>query len=167
MWIYIIAIALCATFGRMGGAKGYDKLWRRLGCTFIISSMLLLHSNMSILQWAISSALIGWGCWSYFGWINYIVLFFWKYIMVEREYWWNFFAGALLIQSAILIGSFSAESLCTAFVFALSAAFGKVWIDNDEDGWKRILFWHVREDVLSELYFWGLMCLGMIVNVKF
>ena len=155
MWVYILACIACGILWRMGGADGYDKLWRRIGCSFIIFAMLLIHSNMNLLESVISLAMIVWGCWSYFGWLN-----FWT----SREYWYNFFAGAILIQSSILIESFSLENLCTAFVFALLGAFGKVWIDKDEDGYKTILFWRVREDVLSEWYFGAVMCAGIIIN---
>ena len=161
--LYAVACALSATFWRMGGAAGHSKLWRRIGCTFILFAILLIHSNMSLTQSLISLAMIAWGCWSYFGWIN-----FWT----SKEYWYNFLVGALLIQCSILIESFSSENLATAFVFALLGALGKVWIDKDVDGWKQI-FWgeggifsilKVRKDVLSECYFGLIMCAGVIVN---
>lgn len=155
MFIYIIACILCGVLWRMGGSDDYEKPWRRLGCTFILFSMLLINSNMNFIESAISFTMIAWGCWSYFGWINY---------WTSKEYWYNFFAGAILIQSSILIESFSLENACTAFVFALLGAFGKVWIDKDVDGYKTILFWRVREDVLGEFYFGAVMCLGVIVN---
>jgi len=162
---YIVPGVLNSVFWRMGGADGYDKLWRRIGCTFVISSMLLIHSNMNLLEWAITTVMIGWGCWSYFAWLNHIVALWWRGIEHKREYWWNFLASGLLIQGSILVESFSLESLATAFVFALLGAFGKVWIDKDEDGWKTIMFWKVREDVLSELYYGLIMFIGVVVNI--
>ena len=157
--IYFVICTVCGILWRMGGAEGYDKLWRRIGCAIIMFSCLLINSNMQWLQMLITYALISWGCFSYFGWINFIVSL-WDDIEIGREYWFNFFAEGLVIQSVVYFISPSLLHAVVGILGALVGSLGKVWIDKDKDG--RILWW--RKDVLSEWYYGSVMCAFIIIN---
>ena len=45
----IILAIICATLGRMGGAKGYNKLWRRVGCMLCFTIWLIFFYKISLL----------------------------------------------------------------------------------------------------------------------
>lgn len=164
--IYAIICITCGIFWRMGGAEGYDKLWRRIGCAIMMFSCLLINSNMQRQQMLITYAIITWGCCSYFGWINKVLAWLidiesWFELEIEREYWWNFFAEALVIQSVVYFVSPSFKHAVVAILASLMASLGKVWIDKDKDG--NILLW--RKDVISEWFFGSMMCFGIVINV--
>jgi hypothetical protein len=124
----------------------------------------LFIGSVNPFQTAIISAMLLWGCVSYFGWINYIVEKF-EEIELEREYWWNFFAENLMIQSSALIVNFNVFSVVLAVVFAGISAFGKVWIDSDSDGYLDVLGFDVREDVASEWWHGFSNCILLAVNI--
>jgi len=138
----------------MGGAAGYDKLWRRLGSSACIFLPMILCHNPLMYAHLFALAFVLWGSWSYFGWLT---------PGDPKERWFNFFAAALVTQTSLLWIFFTWPRLIAAIIFALAGSLGKSWIDADQDG--RILWW--REDVLGELYYGFAMCFFVIINLNF
>ena len=155
--ILAILVIFTGILWRMGGSDKYDKLWRRIGCTAVMSGYLILNSSVELLQAVIILGMIAWGAWSYFGWMNYIVRIWYKSIEMKREYWWNFLAEGLVIQESILVVSPSIENGVTGALCATVGALGKVWIDKLGVKWQA---------VASELYFGSVMLAGIIINVN-
>lgn len=144
-------VILSSIFWRLGGAAGYDKLWRRLGSTICMLGVLWPTSLLQLM----SLPLLLWGCSSYFGWIN-------KFIDVEdkdREYWWNFWAENMVIQSSVLFFVRSFENIIFVVMGALVIALIKVWID---EAWPK--GWRPRQDVLSEIWHGGANAASILVN---
>lgn len=148
----ILLCIACGALWRIGGC--INKLWRRVGCTALLSGFLILHSDMNFIQIVISIGMIGWGCWSYFAWLN---------PWTSDEKWYNFFAGACLIQLSILVSSYSIENAVVGLLAAITGALGKVWIDKQD--W--LDFIPEFKAGISEAYFGIVMMSGMIINVYF
>lgn len=141
---------------RMGGADGYNKLYRRLGCTICC---LAYPAYAFGLVWPLAGliGLVLWGSISYFGWINNLLPIKEK----DSEYWWNFFAENLTLQSGALFYVCSVNHIIFAVIAALLSALGKVLIDADEDA--KVLCWN--EAVLSEWWHGFSNCLFLLINI--
>jgi len=166
--IYIFLIILCIASGiffRMGGAEGYDKLWRRIGSSLcMIIPIPILYHTVEFHWFLFSIGLIVWGCTSYFGWVNYIVRLF-ADLEMEREYWWNFMCENICIQCAVLPYKNTPMNIMFAIGWGTLVAFIKVWIDDDKDGIIHVLWWKFRKDVWSEIMHGSLNAVGIIVNL--
>lgn len=144
--INTVLVILCAIFWRMGGAAGYNKLWRRIGSTVCMGVILW----PTLLFHLLSLPLLLWGCSSYFGWIN-------RFIDVqdkEREYWWNFWAQNFVIQSTVLFFDHSIENIIFVICSSLFIAIVKVWTDNNM----------TKADVKSELWHGGANAAALWIN---
>lgn len=138
--IWLLPI-LSAIFWRMGGAAGYDKLWRRIGSSLCILMPLFLIP-ISLLH-IVAVAMVLWGSWSYFGWLTPGDI---------KERWFNYLAAACMTQgAAVALGC----SWWIALIFAFLSAIGKVLIDNSN---------LKSKDVISELFYGFFICLGVVVN---
>jgi hypothetical protein len=130
----------------MGGAAGYDKLWRRLGssaCIFL--PMVLCHNPLSYMH-LIALGMVLWGSWSYFGWLT---------PGNDEEQWFNFLVAALITQFAFVVLYPSWGRVIIAGLFAFAGTFGKVGIDNTPIP---------RRDIISELYYGFAMSLGTVIS---
>lgn len=159
--LLLLLYFLCGLLWRMGGSDAYDKLWRRIGCSLYMLCGTILINKIFTYFYFCSFILLLWGCWSYMGWLNYIVRLWWKDIIMKREYWWNYFIENLVIQSSILFYKNSIKNILFIFIFAFIVTFIKIWINKDKDG--QILFW--RKDILSEFFHGSLNYLGIIINL--
>jgi len=161
--LYILLCFLAGMLWRMGGAEGYDKLWRRIGSALcMLVSIILIRGLFTFLNIA-SAVLLIWGCVSYMGWLNSIVKLWWKQIEMKKEYIWNFAFENLVIQSTVLLYKRSIWSCIFMVGSAMIIAFIKIWVDDDSDG--KILCW--RKDVLSEFLHGCLNCIAIIINLLF
>jgi len=143
----------------MGGAEGYDKLWRKIGST-ICMSFILMHCGLNETpQFFLAVALIAWGCASYFGWINFFISWL-ADIEIDSEYWWNFWVENMVIQSSVLLYKHSAANIGFCILWSGLVATGKVLIDLDEDGC--VLFW--KKDIVSEWWHGSGNALGIWLN---
>jgi len=166
--IYLLTVlvfcVLCGILWRMGGSSDYRSAYRSIGSALCLLAVTVPWNNSLVVN-CIVAVMVAWGCISYFGWVNYIVEKFWKDIEMEREYWWNFFAENLMIQSSALVIKCDPLSVVLAIVFALATAFGKTWIDADEDGVYHVLGFDIGEDVASEWFHGFMNCLFLAINV--
>ena len=146
--IYLILCITSGIFWRMGGAAGYDKLWRRIGSSACIFMPMILCHNPLMYAHFISLGMVLYGSWSYFGWLT---------PGDNKERWFNFLAAALLTQCSCLVLYFTWGSLALAISAALAGALGKVWIDKSGIP---------SCDVVSEFYYGFIMCLGIAFNLN-
>jgi len=130
----------------MGGAAGYDKLWRRIGSSACICLPMLLCHNPLMYAHLFAFAMVLWGSWSYFGWLTPGDL---------KERWFNYLAAALMTQCSILVIYFSWERALFALGASLSGSVGKVLIDKTNVP---------KKDVLGELWYGCIMCLGIVLS---
>ena len=130
---------LSGIFWRMGGAKDYSKLWRRLGSTACMA-VIIFEPRWFFLA---SLALLYWGSTSYFGWLT---------PGDPKERWFNYLSAALITQIA---GAFMTGGYIHALIFAAAGAIGKVLIDKLPLKGK---------DVMSEFYYGFMMCLGLAIQ---
>ena len=128
----------------------------------VLVSAILIVGLKNYLHFA-TAVLLYWGCTSYMGFINSIVVLWWPQIIMKREYIWNFAFENLIIQSTVLMYKRSIWNILFMVGSALIIAFVKVWVDDDKDG--KILFW--RKDVLSEFLHGSLNCVAFIINMLF
>lgn len=162
----LVLSVVAGVFWRMGGSGNYGenpKLWRRVGSTLCIVAVLALFCKNWLLIPA--SAMVFYGCVSYFGWINHIVVKFCKWVEVESEYWWNFFAENLMIQMSVVVINPTIHTACIAVMFAFVSAVGKVLIDADEDGSYYFFGIKIGEDVFSEFWHGFSNCLFLATNL--
>ena len=147
MWIiYLILCIASGIFWRMGGAAGYDKLYRRIGSSICIFMPLVLCHNPLMYSHLIALGMVMYGSWSYFGWFT---------PGDKKERWFNFLAAALLSQCSYLVLFFTWPALAVAIGMALAGALGKVAIDKSS---------LPGQDVISELYYGFMMCAGISLN---
>jgi hypothetical protein len=59
-WWGVLSAALCAFLWRLGGVKGGDKLFRRVGVPVVVGTFLILGGSIS-LSWALLSACLSFG----------------------------------------------------------------------------------------------------------
>jgi hypothetical protein len=140
-----------------------DTKWRDIGSSLCMLSLFV--GSISGWKIVVVAAMLFWGCISYFGWVNSVVRLWWQDIEMEREYWWNFFAENLMIQSTALLVSFNPVSVALSVCFAGLSAVGKVLIDEGEEGYYRFFCFEVREDVLSEWWHGFSNCVFLAINV--
>lgn len=127
-------ILACSVLWRIGGAKGFSKLYRRIGSTLCLTAIVGQ-------LWAILP--IFWGCSSYFGWMN-------RFLPVkdkDREYWWNFWLQNFVIQSSVFFVNRGFDNIMLVVFGSLFISLVKVWIDEE---WKPK--WRPRQDIVSELW---------------
>ena len=144
MWIFYLILCIASSiFWRMGGAAGYDKLWRRIGSSACM--ILILFSTPVTWDLVFASGLIIWGCTSYFGWLT---------PGDKKERWFNYLLAASITEGAALLIHFNWILAGIALFFALFCSIGKVLIDNSDVNSK---------DVLSELFYGFFICLGIAI----
>ena len=152
--LFIISLIVLTGYSwRLGGSV--DKLFRRIGSSLCMAIILCTLCSCEFLWFIFSTALIVWGCVSYFGFLNYIVRKFWDEIEMEREYWWNFFAENLIIQSSVLPFRHSIINIFLVIIFAGVGALGKVLIDETN---------LEERDVVSEWWHGSFNAIGIAIN---
>lgn len=138
-----------ATLFRMGGAAGYNKLWRRLGCTLLSALLFIPHWTAMLC----AMPFLALGYISYFNW--FLRLFRGDQV---NETWENFACQSMCIQASAYFLGWDLGSVMVWVGFSVLGCLSKILIDHSK---------LPKKDVLSELAFGGVMMLGLIVNIWF
>ena len=148
-WWVLPLMAACGLMWRLGGWEHGNKLWRRIGSSLCMIAVLLSPSNPLNWFYIVPIGMIFYGSWSYFGWLT---------PGDHKERWFNYLAAACITQFAYVVLFPSWHAVALALLFALAGALDKVGIDETSLPGK---------DIMSELFYGFVMCLGLSINIIF